>query len=89
MEALGGFLVGYLLGTRAGKEGLTELVQSWQTIRESEEFQGLVGMAGSVLGGAVSAATSRGRSSMSDRVVESLVDQAREALTRKVGSRVA
>jgi hypothetical protein len=43
MGAIGGFVVGYLLGTRAGRRGLEELVEAWGTIRRSEEVRALLG----------------------------------------------
>ena len=49
MLALGGFVVGYLLGARAGREGLGELVDALNTIRRSDEVRGLVaGLTGRV-----------------------------------------
>jgi hypothetical protein len=42
MGTLFGFVVGYILGARAGNEGFTEVVDSIQAIRESEEFRGFV-----------------------------------------------
>ena len=42
MTALIGFVFGYVLGARAGEQGYEELKAAWQTIAESEEFQGLV-----------------------------------------------
>jgi hypothetical protein len=37
------FLVGYVLGARAGREGLEELLDSLQTISQSNEFRGVLG----------------------------------------------
>jgi hypothetical protein len=69
MEAIAGFIVGYWLGTREGREGLQKMVDSWNEISKSDEFKALVGTAmtlgsgmvrqgirqsgGSALGGAV------------------------------------
>lgn len=39
MVGIGGFIVGYVLGARAGKQGLAELVEAWEVIRQSREFQ--------------------------------------------------
>ena len=36
------FAVGYFVGARAGSEGFDDVVQSFQTVRESDEFKGLV-----------------------------------------------
>jgi hypothetical protein len=49
MGTLLGFAVGFYLGTKAGPNGLNELAEAWQTIRESEEFQGLSATARSTL----------------------------------------
>jgi len=42
MGTLFGFVVGYILGARAGAEGFEEVVQSLRDIRGSEEFRGFV-----------------------------------------------
>ena len=41
MEAIIGFVAGYLVGTREGKAGLERLKTSWQTIRNSPEVRKL------------------------------------------------
>lgn len=38
MLAILGFAVGYVVGAKAGPEGLSQLTKSWQTIQNSEEF---------------------------------------------------
>jgi hypothetical protein len=42
MLAIVGFAVGYVIGCRAGQEGLNQLLQSWETIRTSDEFAAMV-----------------------------------------------
>ena len=42
MGTLFGFVVGYVLGARAGGEGFDEVVQSIRDIRQSQEFRGFV-----------------------------------------------
>jgi len=37
-----GFLVGYIVGARAGSEGFDGVVQALRRIRESDEFRGFV-----------------------------------------------
>ena len=37
-----GFLVGYVVGTRSGREGAREVIDAANDLRESEEFRGLV-----------------------------------------------
>jgi hypothetical protein len=53
MVALGGFVIGYLLGAKAGPEGLAELADAWNTIRRSDEVRGLVSGFGSMVRGAL------------------------------------
>ncbi|MGH2534860.1 MAG: hypothetical protein ACRDJW_21580 [Thermomicrobiales bacterium] len=50
MGALVGFVVGYFLGTRAGREGVDDLRDAWKTISASQEFQGLRATAMSMIG---------------------------------------
>jgi len=45
MGVLIGFLFGYVAGAKAGPEGYERLREAWQSIAESEEFQGLVATA--------------------------------------------
>ena len=42
MAAMVGFVLGYVLGTRAGDKGWEELQQSWQTISSSEEVRDIL-----------------------------------------------
>ena len=42
MGALLAFTVGYVVGARAGTEGLEEVMASIRTLRDSEEFEALV-----------------------------------------------
>jgi len=41
MGTLIGFVFGYVVGAKAGPEGLEELRRAWQTIVQSEEVKGL------------------------------------------------
>lgn len=43
MGALLGFMLGFVLGAKAGPERFDELRRAWQTIVNSDEFQGIVG----------------------------------------------
>ncbi len=45
MGTLAGFVVGFLLGTKAGPDGLEELRKAWEVVSKSEEFQSISGMA--------------------------------------------
>ena len=64
MGAMIGFLAGYLLGTRAGKEGLEELREAVTVIAQSEEVRALLA------GGLAAAAdlVSRGGGVLAERV---------------------
>jgi hypothetical protein len=42
MEILVAFAVGYFIGARAGSEGFDDVVNSFDAVRESDEFKGLV-----------------------------------------------
>lgn len=42
MSALFGFVVGYLLGARAGSQGFDRVERAVRDLRESEEFQSLL-----------------------------------------------
>jgi hypothetical protein len=43
METLVGFAVGFLVGTREGKEGMARICQAATAIRESAEVRKLIG----------------------------------------------
>ncbi len=45
MGALIGFMFGYVVGTKAGPEGLEELRKAWNVVSRSDEFQGLLAAA--------------------------------------------
>lgn len=45
METLVGFAFGFLLGTREGRDGLNRIKESWTAIRESADFNHLLGEA--------------------------------------------
>jgi len=42
MLAIVGFAVGYVVGCRAGQDGLNQLMKAWQTIQSSEEFSAML-----------------------------------------------
>lgn len=44
MGTLFGFVVGYLLGARAGSEGYQRLTRAWSDIRQSPEFRDFLGV---------------------------------------------
>jgi hypothetical protein len=45
MGALIGFIFGYVVGTKAGPEGLEELRKAWDVVSKSDEFQALLAAA--------------------------------------------
>ncbi|MGQ0846680.1 MAG: hypothetical protein ACT4QF_21370 [Sporichthyaceae bacterium] len=45
METVVGFVVGFLVGSREGKEGVAKIVESWGAIRESAQVKNLIGTA--------------------------------------------
>ena len=45
METIVGFVAGYLVGTREGRDGLDRLRSSWHSIRTSPEVRKLAGEA--------------------------------------------
>jgi hypothetical protein len=49
MGALIGFVFGYVVGAKAGPDGLEELRKAWEVVSKSEEFQGLVATAKGLL----------------------------------------
>ncbi|HEV2087357.1 MAG TPA: hypothetical protein VGR21_03485 [Cryptosporangiaceae bacterium] len=63
MGALTGFVVGFWLGTQAGKNGVEEMIKAGKQIAQSEEFKSVVSsaaqMAGSVVSAGASMATGR------------------------------
>jgi hypothetical protein len=63
MGMLGAFIVGYILGTRAGQDGIKNLRQAWSDISESQEVQALVATGVSLAGTTLTQLSERGKSS--------------------------
>ena len=53
METIIGFVAGYLVGSRDGRDGLAKLKESWQAIRSSPQVRQLVADSVAIAGGAV------------------------------------
>lgn len=45
METVVGFAVGFLVGTKEGKEGLARIVESWSAIKEAAPVRNAIGSA--------------------------------------------
>lgn len=60
METMVGFVAGYLVGTREGRDGLNRLRSSWHSIRTSPEVRRLAGEAVTVAEMVVRRASSGG-----------------------------
>jgi hypothetical protein len=87
METIVGFVAGYLVGTREGRDGLDRLRSSWHSIRTSPEVRKLAAEAVTMAEMAVRQVSGRGG-------LGGAVDDVRDMLVRRVvsareGSRAA
>jgi hypothetical protein len=81
METIVGFVAGYLVGTREGKDGLDRLRSSWHSIRTSPEVRKLAAEAVTVAEMAVRQVSGRGG-------LGGAVEDVRDMLVRRaVGAR--
>ena len=76
MEAIIGFVAGYLAGSREGRAGLERLRTSWHAIRTSPEMRKLVGEAVVIAEAAVRRAASGGLSGTVSGVSDMLASRA-------------
>lgn len=53
MGTLLGFALGYYLGTKAGPNGIDDLLKAWRTIQESEDYQALAATVSATLASAM------------------------------------
>ncbi len=65
MGALLGFAVGYVLGTRAGEQGIEKLVVAWKEIRASPEFRAVLASGAMTASSLLSRAAGHGRNALS------------------------
>jgi len=86
METIVGFVAGYLVGTREGRDGLERLRSSWNAIKTSPEVRRLAGEAVTVAEMAVRRASSGGLGGTVGGVTDILV---RRAVGAREGSRAA
>jgi hypothetical protein len=90
METIVGFVAGYLVGTREGRDGLDRLRSSWHSIRTSPEVRKLAGEAVSVAEMAVRQVSGRGGLSGLSGAVGEVTDMlVRRAVGAREGSRAA
>jgi len=87
METIVGFVAGYLVGTREGKDGLERLRSSWHSIRTSPEARRLAAEAVSVAEMAVRQVSGRGGLGVSVGDVRDML--VRRAVGAREGSRAA
>jgi hypothetical protein len=90
METIVGFVAGYLVGTREGRDGLERLRSSWHSIRTSPEVRKLALEAVSVAEMAVRQVSGRGNLSGLGGAVGDVRDMlVRRAAGAREGSRAA
>ncbi|MGD0684820.1 MAG: hypothetical protein ABSA03_06840 [Streptosporangiaceae bacterium] len=76
MEAIIGFVAGYLVGSREGKAGLDRLRTSWDAIRTSPEVRRMAGEAAVVAEAMVRRAASGGLSGTVSGVTDLIASRA-------------
>jgi hypothetical protein len=84
METIVGFIAGYLIGTREGREGLDRLRSSWHSIRTSPEVRKLAGQAMPLVEAVVRQAAS-GREALSVKGLGVAAADAARELGRRAG----
>jgi len=90
METIVGFVAGYLVGTREGKDGLDRLRESWRSIRTSPEVRKLAAEAVTMAEMAVRQVSGRGSlSGLGGAVGEVRDTLIRRAVGAREGSRAA
>jgi hypothetical protein len=85
METVIGFIAGFLIGSREGKEGVERLRASWQAIKSSPEVRRLAGQAVSVAEGTARRASLRGLGAVGEGILRALTE--RPASGRRYHSR--
>jgi hypothetical protein len=76
METVIGFIIGYLVGSREGKEGIVRLRTSADAIIHSTEVRRLTAQAITIAESATKDASSRGLGSIGAAVARNLLDRA-------------
>jgi hypothetical protein len=85
METIVGFVAGYLVGVREGRDGLERLRSSWHAIRTSPEARKLAGEA-VTLAGATLRRASAGRQGLDIKTLGGAVSSATEVLARRAAA---
>jgi hypothetical protein len=89
METIVGFVAGYLVGSREGRDGLERLRSSWHAIRTSPEVRKLATEAVAVAETAVRRSSARGSLSIGGAVGGVTDMLVRRAAAAREGSRAA
>jgi hypothetical protein len=89
METIVGFVAGYLVGSREGRDGLERLRSSWHAIRTSPEVRKLATEAVAVAEMAVRRSSGRGSLSIGGAVGGVTDMLVRRAAAAREGSRAA
>lgn len=80
METLIGFVIGYMVGTRQGRDGLQKTRESFDAIRSSPEVRQLVATGASIAGSTMKKLLSGGAGPMLGGVVEAVSRKANEMM---------
>ena len=80
METLIGFVIGYVVGTRQGREGLQKAREALDAIRNSDEVRQMVVTGAAVAGGAVKQVLGGGAGAVLTGVVDALSRKAADVL---------
>jgi hypothetical protein len=81
MGTLFGFVVGYIVGARAGSQGFEEVVDALRTVRDSEEFQALGEVVRAHVKGAAGT-LGRWLTDMETHTAEEMLERARDRARR-------
>lgn len=80
MGTLFGFVVGYVLGAKAGSQGFDRLQHAWNDLRSSPEFRDFLGLLGSHLRGTLRTAADRLGTDEADTSPEDAIARAQARL---------
>lgn len=89
METLIGFAIGYLVGTKQGRDGLAKVRESLDAIRNSPDVRQMVVAGAAVAGSAVRQVLGGGAGAMFTGAVEALARKASDAMSGGVEARRA